>query len=38
VPDSPHHLRLNLVTDLVRMPSQFIMISILIASCLSHPS
>lgn len=34
VPDGPAHARLNLLTDLIRMPSQYLMISILIASCL----
>jgi hypothetical protein len=34
VPDGPAHARLNLVTDFVRMPSQYLMISILIAACL----
>ncbi|MGL5017519.1 MAG: hypothetical protein ACRDBP_05260 [Luteolibacter sp.] len=34
VPDGPAHARLNLVTDLIRMPSQLIMVSILIAACL----
>lgn len=34
VPDGPAHARLNLLTDLVRMPSQYLMISILIAACL----
>jgi hypothetical protein len=34
VPDGPAHAKLNLITDFVRMPSQFIMVSILIAACL----
>lgn len=34
VPDGPAHARLNLLTDLIRMPSQYLMISILIAACL----
>jgi hypothetical protein len=34
VPDGPAHAKLNLVTDLIRMPLQYLMISILIASCL----
>ena len=34
VPDGPEHARLNLLTDLVRMPSQYLMISILLAACL----
>jgi hypothetical protein len=34
VPDGPAHAKLNLLTDLIRMPSQYIMISILIAACL----
>jgi hypothetical protein len=34
VPDGPAHARLNLVTDLIGMPSQFLMVSILIAACL----
>jgi hypothetical protein len=34
VPDGPAHARLNLVTDLICMPSQFLMVSILIAACL----
>lgn len=34
VPDGPAHAKLNLVTDVVRMPSQYLMISILIAACL----
>ncbi len=34
VPDGPEHARLNLLTDFVRMPSQYLMISILIAACL----
>lgn len=34
VPDGPAHARLNLLTDFIRMPSQYLMISILIASCL----
>lgn len=35
VPDGPAYARLNLLTDVIRMPSQYLMISILIASCLS---
>lgn len=34
VPDGPAHARLNLITDFIRMPSQFLMVSILIAACL----
>ncbi len=34
VPDGPAHTKLNLVTDFIRMPSQYIMVSILIAACL----
>lgn len=34
VPDGPTHARLNLLTDIVRMPSQYLMLSILIAACL----
>jgi len=34
VPDGPAHAKLNLLTDFVRMPSQYLMISILIAACL----
>lgn len=34
VPDGPAHAKLNLVTDLICMPSQFLMVSILIAACL----
>lgn len=34
VPDGPAYAKLNLVTDLIRMPSQFIMVSVLIAACL----
>jgi hypothetical protein len=34
VPDGPEHARLNLLTDFVRMPSQYLMVSILIAACL----
>jgi hypothetical protein len=34
VPDGPAHIRLNLLTDLVRMPCQYLMVSILIAACL----
>lgn len=34
VPDGPSYARLNLVTDFVRMPSQYLMISILIGVCL----
>jgi hypothetical protein len=34
VPDGPAHARLNLLTDLIRMPSQFLVVSVLIAACL----
>jgi hypothetical protein len=34
VPDGPAYAKLNLLTDVIRMPSQFIMISVLIAACL----
>ena len=34
VPDGPAHAKLNLLTDMIRMPSQYILISILIAACL----
>lgn len=34
VPDGPAYAKLNLLTDLIRMPSQYLMISILIAACL----
>lgn len=34
VPDGGLHAKLNLLTDFVRMPSQFLMVSVLIASCL----
>jgi hypothetical protein len=34
VPDGPAHAKLNLLTDFIRMPSQFLMVSILIAACL----
>jgi len=34
VPDGPAHAKLNLITDFVRMPSQYLMISILTATCL----
>ena len=34
VPDGPIHAKLNLLTDFIRMPSHYLMISILIASCL----
>lgn len=34
VPDGAKHARLNLLTDFVRMPSQYLMLSILIAACL----
>ena len=34
VPDGPAHAKLNLLTDFIRMPSQYLMISILITSCL----
>ncbi len=33
VPDGPEHARLNLLTDLIRMPAQYLMVSILIAAC-----
>lgn len=33
VPDGPAHGGLNLLTDLIRMPCQYLMISILIAAC-----
>ncbi len=35
VPDGPAHAKLNFLTDVIRMPVQYLMISILIASCLS---
>ena len=34
VPDGAAYIRLNLLTDLVRMPCQYLMVSILIAACL----
>lgn len=34
VPDGPAHVRLNLLTDFIRMPSQYLMVSVLIAACL----
>ena len=34
VPDGPAHAKLNLLTDFIRIPSQYLMISILIASCM----
>lgn len=34
VPDGPAHARLNLLTDLIRMPLQYLMISVLVAACL----
>lgn len=34
VPDGPGHGALNLITDAVRMPSQYLMISVLIAACM----
>ena len=34
VPDGREHARLNLLTDFIRMPSQYLMISVLIATCL----
>lgn len=34
VPDGREHARLNLLTDFIRMPSQYLMISVLIAACL----
>ncbi len=34
VPDGPAYAKLNLLTDMIRMPSQYLMISILIAACL----
>lgn len=36
VPDDPAHIRLNLITDAVRMPSQFLLISVTVAACLQH--
>jgi hypothetical protein len=36
VPDDPAHIRLNLITDAVRMPSQFMLISVTVAACLRH--
>lgn len=34
VPDGREHARLNLLTDFIRMPSQYLMVSVLIAACL----
>jgi hypothetical protein len=34
VPDGPRYAGLNLLTDFVRMPSQYLMVSVLIAACL----
>lgn len=34
VPDGPAYARLNLLTDFIRMPSQYLMVSVLIAACL----
>lgn len=34
VPDGPTYSGINLLTDFVRMPSQYLMISVLIAACL----
>ena len=34
VPDGHAYAKLNLLTDFIRMPSQFIMVSVLIAACL----
>ncbi len=34
VPDGREYARLNLLTDFIRMPSQYLMISVLIAACL----
>lgn len=34
VPDGPEFARLNLLTDFIRMPSQYLMVSVLIAGCL----
>lgn len=34
VPDGPAYARLNLMTDFIRMPSQYLMVSVLIAACL----
>ena len=36
VPDDPAHIQLNLITDAVRMPSQFVLISVTVAACLRH--
>jgi len=34
VPDGPAYSGINLLTDFIRMPSQYLMISVLIAACL----
>jgi hypothetical protein len=34
VPDGPEYAKLNLLTDFIRMPAQYLMISVLIAACL----
>jgi hypothetical protein len=34
VPDGREYARLNLLTDFIRMPSQYLMVSVLIAACL----
>jgi hypothetical protein len=34
VPDGAKYARLNLLTDFIRMPSQYLMVSVLIAACL----
>jgi hypothetical protein len=34
VPDGPRYAGLNLLTDFIRMPSQYLMVSVLIAACL----
>jgi hypothetical protein len=34
VPDGPAHAKLNLLTDFIRMPCQYLMVSVLIAACL----
>jgi hypothetical protein len=33
VPDGPDYAKLNLLTDIIRMPCQYLMVSILIAAC-----
>jgi hypothetical protein len=33
VPDGPEHAKLNLLTDFIRMPCQYLMVSVLIAAC-----